>query len=196
MNPHRTPWLLLALSLSLTAAAIGCGDDDQDPSADPQSEDEIELTALDTCAEDDFNATPFMGPAFDEAGQFIGEAEGTFLVSATVLQLKDDAPATQQTFGQLLDPMMPELMANAGMLGVSLGSSPSCGTARTLTIWRDHAAMIAFVAGDAHAEAMGRIDEVSALFKTTTFSAEGQEVLEVDWDAQRDALREVPSIRL
>ena len=44
---------------------------------------------------------------------------------------------------------------------MSLATSASCGTGRTLAVWRDEAAMLEFVASTAHIEAMTSVSEIS-----------------------------------
>jgi len=106
--------------------------------------------------EPDFMAAPLAGPAI-EAG---GLAAGEYLISSTYLQLGQDAEA-QQLFEMLIGPVVADLQTRAGLLALSLGSSAGCGTARTLAVWQDEAAMIGFVTGEAHGNAMARVGDVS-----------------------------------
>ena len=79
-------------------------------------------------------------------------------MSSTYLQLK---PAQQGRFQELLEPIETDLASRDGVVALSFGGSPACGTARTLAVWRDEAAMFAFVTGEAHSAAVSAIDELS-----------------------------------
>ena len=67
----------------------------------------------------------------------------------------------QGRFQELVEPIATDLASRDGLVGLSTGGSPGCGTARTLAVWRDDAAMFAFVTGEAHSAAMAAIDELS-----------------------------------
>jgi hypothetical protein len=74
------------------------------------------------------------------------------------------------------------------MLAFSVGSSDACGVSRTMGIWADEESMFAFVASDAHAEAMNRTAELSFTGKTTHWEATADELMELDWDVARERL--------
>jgi hypothetical protein len=106
--------------------------------------------------EADFQASPLAGPGVQDEQL----ADGDYLISTTYLQL-DQAPEAQQRFGDLMSPIMADLQTRDGLLALSLGSSPSCGVARTLAVWRDDMAMLGFVSGEAHSRAIGSVGQVS-----------------------------------
>lgn len=104
--------------------------------------------------EPDLNTSPFSG-----AGVADGKiAAGEYVISSTYLRLK---AGQQDRFETLLDPIMADLGARDGLVAISLGGSPKCGTARTLAVWRDDVAMFAFVTGEAHSAAVRAVGEVS-----------------------------------
>jgi hypothetical protein len=85
---------------------------------------------------------------------------GQYIISTTYLALRQDG-AAQARFGQLMEPIRADLATRQGLLAYSLGSSRSCGAARTLAVWRDDIAMIGFVTGPAHGPAAASVTEVS-----------------------------------
>ena len=106
--------------------------------------------------EDDFGAQPLMGP-----GVVNGALEpGSYLFSTTYLRLRRE-PAAQMRFGQLMEPILADLMSRDGLVAFSLGGSDACGVARTLTVWRDDSAMLGFVTSAAHGAAVRSVSEVS-----------------------------------
>jgi hypothetical protein len=106
--------------------------------------------------EADFTAGPLMGPGVVDGALVAAE----YMLSTTYLELRQE-PDAQRRFGALMGPIMADLMKREGLVAVALGTSQECGTARTLSIWRDDVAMMSFVVGDAHRAAMGAVREVS-----------------------------------
>ena len=74
-----------------------------------------------------------------------------------------------------------ELLANPGVVAIQLGTSMQCSSARTFTVWRDEAAMMAFVVGDAHANAIARTPEISRGGSVVTHWA-ATSIAEITWD--------------
>jgi hypothetical protein len=154
--------LVLVLSSSLTLFA--CGGEEpatQTPAPSPSP------TAEPTCArgvrEPDYEPIgPIAGPGVDlTTGKLRAPAPGTtYIVSSTYLALRADGPA-QQAFGELMGPIGDTLRTQEGLVAFELGTSMSCGTARTLTIWASEEAMYGFVASPAHMAAIARVGEVS-----------------------------------
>ena len=168
MERHRPLTILLAIAL-----LHACAEDDPrsssapilqpsggtsatpDASASPEAP---EADPFAGCArgtlEADMNASPLSGPGVQG-----GELEpGQYIVSSTYLQLK---PEQLARFQELLEPIESDLASRDGVVALSFGGSPTCGTARTLAVWRDEAAMFSFVTGEAHSAAVGAIDELS-----------------------------------
>jgi hypothetical protein len=169
MNRRQLPITILFAILLLHA----CAGDESESSSDPimQSTGGTGATAAESggreaaeadpfagCApgtiEADMNAMPLSGPGVHDGVLEPGE----YIVSSTYLQLKQDALGR---FQELLEPIENDLASREGVVALSFGGSPRCGTARTLAVWRDEAAMFAFVTGEAHSAAVGAIDELS-----------------------------------
>jgi quinol monooxygenase YgiN len=100
------------------------------------------------------------GPGVDPTTGELGPLPATAVVSTTYLTLHTD-PASQQKFMGLLQPILPVLQTAPGMIAAQLGLSTSCGTARTLSAWKDEASMLAFAMGPEHAAAEASIGELS-----------------------------------
>ena len=167
-----TALLPLVSSLGLLA----CGSDDDtgsDVAADPAIAPDDTTSADDTSSTDelseavtppascqrgtlepDFAAVPLAGAGVDESGLRAGQ----YIVSSTYLQLNPDA---RHTFDQLIGPVLEDLQTRDGLLALSLGQSEACVALRTLAVWRDDAAMIAFVTSPAHTAAMAGVTDVS-----------------------------------
>jgi heme-degrading monooxygenase HmoA len=85
---------------------------------------------------------------------------GEYVFATTYLRLPLRRSALAR-FNELNGPMGEALAGNPGSLRVVTRLSEKCNTARTLTVWRDEAAMMAFVTSTAHGQAMGSVREVS-----------------------------------
>jgi hypothetical protein len=127
--------------------------DESEGSLDPE-------VTLATCErgriEPDLMSAPLAGPALVDGVL----PRGQYLISTTYLQLGQDAES-QQLFQSLIGPVVADLQTRPGLLALALGTSAACGTARTLAVWEDDAAMIGFVTGEAHGNAMARVTDVS-----------------------------------
>jgi heme-degrading monooxygenase HmoA len=104
--------------------------------------------------EPDFAAMPLAGPGVSDSGL----EPGSYVLSSTYLQVRSER---RERFDALMQPIVADLAARPGLLALSLGGSAMCGTARTLTVWRDEVAMLEFVASDPHATAMAAVSEIS-----------------------------------
>jgi hypothetical protein len=142
--------------------SLGCGED----RAGASQPDDLTVAGSDSqpsaaecqhfVLEPDFEGAPLMGPNV-QGGQLL---EGEYIISSTYLQLRAE-PEAQKKFGELTHSLTADLMSRDGLLALSLGDSKSCGTARTLAVWRDDVAMFGFVTGEAHSRAVAAIDELS-----------------------------------
>ena len=74
-------------------------------------------------------------------------------ISTTYLALTPD-PQGQATFRRLMADLLRVLPTTPGLISFELSTSESCLSARTLAIWRDEAAMDAFVRSPSHYAAM------------------------------------------
>jgi hypothetical protein len=135
-----------------TASGDGTPGDDSDPAANPS---ELSGCTRGTL-ESDLQAAPLEGPGVSDGVLTPGE----YVVSSTYLQIGTDA-ASRQLFEQLVAPVTAELQVRPGLLALSFGSSESCGTVRTLSVWEDDVAMLGFVTSTAHANAMARVTDIS-----------------------------------
>ena len=146
----------------LCVLSLGCGEDR------PGASQPDDLTVAGTDAppgaaacerfklEPDFVGAPLAGPSV-QGGELM---DGDYIISSTYLQLRAE-PEVRQKFGELMQPIMADLMSRDGLLALSFGDSKQCGTARTLAVWRDDVAMFSFVTGEAHSRAAQSIDALS-----------------------------------
>lgn len=158
---------LIALTLIASIAACG-GEDpaDNTPAPTPSASPSPTVAPGPVCErgvlEADFQLfAPFGGPGVDPAtGKLRPSVGAPYLISSTYIRLRPE-PAAQQAFGELMGPIAGALQQQPGLAAVLLGTSMSCGTARTLTVWASEEEMYAFVGGGPHAAAMARVAEVS-----------------------------------
>ena len=144
--------LLCCLAL---LALPACDNDDEAPPATVQE------APLADCTRDSLEADLRSFPLTGSAVRADGTLEpGRYVVSSTYLRLRPE-PAAQARFGELMGPISQSLQAQQGLVALQLATSERCGTARTLSVWRDEAAMYAFVVGDAHQAAIVSVEEVS-----------------------------------
>jgi quinol monooxygenase YgiN len=85
---------------------------------------------------------------------------GTYVVSSTYVRIKNTKEAGEQ-FQRLVDSMGEALQSNPGLIQVVTRLSVECNSARTLSVWRDEAAMFEFVGSPAHANAMSQVKDLS-----------------------------------
>lgn len=136
--------------------------------------------------EEDFLPGELSGSAVDATGKLKPPAAGTtYVISSTYLRLPKSEAATKR-FNALMGPILAALPTQDGLVANQFGSSEKCTVARTLSVWRDEAAMYGFVAGEAHAAAMGDVSEVSRGGSLVTHWA-GPET-EVTWEVARTRL--------
>lgn len=186
---------LLALA---TASIIACSDDPDEDGDDVSTGAvdgsdgssggaAVDVDMLAACDEADLQATPFMGAAFDPAtGALIEPLPASYVVATTVGWAKptaEDNAAMQDASNRVINE---QLFAQDGLLGGSFGLSEACGSARTITIWRDDAARMAFVFSGVHLEmATTKLVHTQA-WETTHWSESASEV--PTWDAARQRL--------
>ncbi len=114
----------------------------------------------------------------DQSATFIGPGvidggipAGHYVIAATYLQGKPTQQA-MSLFQALVDPITRELPTTDGLIGARFGNSNTCLTARTLSVWRDEAAMYRFVTSASHAAAMGKTSALSRGGSVTTHWAD------------------------
>lgn len=85
---------------------------------------------------------------------------GRYVVSSTYLRIKPTKEAGalfQDVNGGIGD----VLKANTGLIQAVTRVSAACNTARTLSVWRDEAAMFQFVGSQAHSRAISEVSNIS-----------------------------------
>ncbi|WAS91274.1 antibiotic biosynthesis monooxygenase family protein [Nannocystis punicea] len=169
-----------ALPLSLTLALAACGDTEADSdSSGTTHADDSTGSGEAACVEDDLDPMPFAGPGYDaDKGGLQEPLQDKYVASTTFLVLR---PETAQDFGATVQAMIPVLTSNPGLVGFSTATSAKCGTARTLTVWRDQTAMMNFVASDEHVAGMTRAQEFSTTGTVTSWEVTRAE-LPLGWD--------------
>jgi hypothetical protein len=153
---------LAYLTLILALLAAACSEDDPKAAApdagSPMTETSPSATDGDGCTRDelesDMERMPFAGPGVRD-----GAIEpGNYLMATTYLRLRADQTAL---FQELVGPVIADISTRSGLVALTTARSQECGTARTLTVWRDEAAMLEFVVGEAHGKAMQSIHDLS-----------------------------------
>jgi len=104
-------------------------------------------------------APRWYGPGTDKEGNLIDDGQTEYVVSVTYLALSPDADV--DFLNQLNVENSIALYSNAGMVATQLGGSMVCGTLRTFTVWEDAAALMEFVASDAHLQSVGAFPALS-----------------------------------
>lgn len=153
---------------SLALILVGCaGSSQHKPAPAPAPAPTLPVAAAPTDActrgklETDLVFTPLVGPGVEQAtGKLKPPPAAGYVVSSTYLALQGE-PAAQARFQELVQAIAGELKQQAGLVAFQFSNSMSCGVARTFTIWRDEAAMYAFVAGPAHDAARDGVQDVS-----------------------------------
>lgn len=93
---------------------------------------------------------PLRGTAVDPDGKV---KPGSYIVSTTYIKLKTDAAASS-IFQDVMDGINKVLESTPGLVAFQLATSTECLSARTLSVWDDEAAMLQFVTGEAHSNAI------------------------------------------
>lgn len=156
MHPS-TSIRLVPSTLIACAALAACGGD-----ASPAAPDASATACARGTLEPDLTfLSPMAGPAVNPAtGEIAAPGGAGYVVSSTYLALRAE-PAAQQRFGQLMGAISQALQTQPGLLALQLGTSASCGTARTFAVWSTSDAMFAYVTGAAHGAAVNAVAEVS-----------------------------------
>lgn len=145
------------LSLSIFLVACTASDDSSDDA--PTLEERVAV--LGDCSPDDLEILlPWTGPAFDPMTGTLLEPLPEGHVEAVVNGWRietDDAEALRVEQSMLV---LGDLFARDGFLGFEGVQSDACDISASHSLWRDEAAMMAFVTGQAHATAMSRASEM------------------------------------
>jgi hypothetical protein len=112
----------------------------------------VDVGELASCPEDDLSILPFAGPAFDpQTGALVEPLPSGHVVATTVGWPKSDG---WDLLNQQTNLVIGDLFVRDGLLGASFGISEACGSARTISLWRDEAALMQFVIGETHMTAI------------------------------------------
>jgi len=130
-----------ALSLFLVAAC----DTNDDPPEEPT------IAELAACDESDMQIVPFMGPAFDESGALVAPLPLPHIVATTTGW---HTPEQRESLEAETQAPTMDVFTHDGLLGASFAWSDKCGSARTITLWRDDASRKKFVFGQVHSAAI------------------------------------------
>jgi hypothetical protein len=109
---------------------------------------------------------PLAGPGWDPETGFADPVQENYVASSTMIMVKPDQ---QGLFFELVGAVNEQIMATDGFVAMSLATDPTCGWARTLTVWRDDTAMYTFVVNGAHAEAMTQTFDIALTGKVTSW---------------------------
>ncbi|AKF08469.1 antibiotic biosynthesis monooxygenase family protein [Sandaracinus amylolyticus] len=178
---HRRTSAILILAAILLFPACDTGSSTAD-TRDASSPDDAGACSPGVLEDDLESAFGLVGPGVDpETGELAPPGPEGYIVSSTYGAAQPTAEA-QARFGELIGDIVPELMNNPGVVAFELRSSASCGTGRTLAIWRDAASMYAFVASAPHATAMAEAADVTMPgFRTTHWMAD--DLADASWTA-------------
>lgn len=186
------------IAVTLVLAVTACGDSGQGtetntpdltstttsdttsvPTSGTTAASDDSTTGAPACVEDDLMASMFAGPGYDPANGGLQEPlQDEYVASSTLLALR---PETVQDFIASVTAMIPVLMANPGLVGFSTAQSAKCGTARTLTVWRDEMAMMTFVTSDEHVAGMAKAGEYSTTGTVTSWKVKRADV-PIPWE--------------
>lgn len=130
---------------------------------------------------------PLAGPGYDPDSGLV-DPQATYVLSTTQALPR---PEKLAEFGQLAGAAGMAAAQTPGLVAISFASEPNCGFQRTLTIWRDEAAMMAFVVSPEHATAMNAASEVLLTGRTAHLTIDAAQVANA-WDAALTAVAEAP----
>lgn len=137
-------------------------------------------------------STPFRGPGYRSSGGVtLPDARETVLVSVTHAVLD---PERRKPFDEYTRVVVESLPKQEGLIGWSVRKQPFGNEAWTLTVWRDLAAMRAFVDSEEHRAAMrkGRIALREARFHHYEVP---RSAMPPRWEEVLQVLKEVPARR-
>jgi quinol monooxygenase YgiN len=152
--------------------------------------DPIDIDALYACEDPDLIVVrPLSGPGIDPETGLLEPLEPSYVASATIIMLEPDDDS-QREFQMLNAAVVEALEQSDGMVGYGLAFEPNCGFGRTVSLWRNEAAMYAFVGSNAHAQAIARAGAISITGKTTSWEVTAKEAA-FSWETAREELGKV-----
>lgn len=147
----------------------------------------VDLDALYACQDPGlFEARPLSGPGYDPSTGLI-DPQAEYLVSSTQIL---PIPEQQQRFLDLVADVGVQLENQPGFVAYGLAIEPTCGFARTISVWRDETSMLAFVGSGAHATAMAATAEVGVTGRVTSFTVAAAD-LPISWETAIERIAEV-----
>lgn len=160
MHTHRTihsrPLYVLGIA---ACASVGACAQDRDTNAAAQPQRLCTATTL----EPDLEAAPLAGPGVNpDTGKLELPNGMHYVVSSTygVPRPGPDGAGISPRYLTLFDAVSKQLEKERGLLAIALASSDSCGSGRTLAVWRSEETMYDFVTSDAHLAAMTAAPEI------------------------------------
>jgi heme-degrading monooxygenase HmoA len=184
MNRSIPSLLHVALAALAIAALPACTSEESSP-VEPTPEQPGNTGAdIFTCVDDDLSMVgEFRGPGYDpDNGGLLEPVQESYLASTTLIAVK---PESQGRFFQLMMPFFAQLPEQEGLIGYQLAQSDKCGYGRTVTVWRDEEAMMAFVMSDNHVAAMSEAPGISSAAVVTSWEITAAEV-PLSWDVARE----------
>lgn len=169
---HRTIFIPLTLLLA-------CGGATQDGDSTTTGGDQPSVAELAACDEHDLEWIPFMGPAFDDSGALLAPLPVPHIVATTAGW---HTPDNEDALTTHTNPVMMDVFTHEGLLGASFAFSESCGSGRTITLWRDEAARMKFVFGAVHSDAIKNGLKYTSGWETTHWT-ETNATEPPTWDA-------------
>jgi hypothetical protein len=145
----------MVLSLALLACNAASDDDAAEPTLAER------LDELDGCTPTDLQVLlTWVGPAFDpQTGTLIAPLpEGHVEAVVNGWRRYDDAAVELRMQQGAI--VAGDVLMRDGLLGFEAVESEECDISISHTLWRDEAAMFAFVVGEAHANAMAHAQEM------------------------------------
>ncbi len=172
-------WIAASLAVMAVACEGSAEDDEAEVDEVAEAADEGEgIEALYDCVDPDLMASPLAGPGYDPQLGLIGEDAGTYLAHTTQVMIAEDDEALAD-FDGYIDAIVAQLMETDGLIAYSLATEPSCGFARTVGVWRDEQAMVAFALSGAHAEAMGQSSRLALTGRVTHWEVASDDLPEL-----------------
>lgn len=133
------------------ACSATSGGDEPDAGAPVAAETSYPSSCSAEALEADARASPWSGPGTKDGALLPGG--GDYAVAATYLQLRG-TPEAAKKFQATMAKINEQLATSEGLVAFRVTTSEACGTARTLSAYKDETAMLKFVASPAHGEAM------------------------------------------
>jgi heme-degrading monooxygenase HmoA len=153
MNLPARPNALSVLTLLVACALPACSSGGGASAGGGSASTTRLMTPLTSCVDDDITDA-FAGPGFDPRNGGLQPPIQASYVAATTVLLQSSDPAKQASFNQYFVPVMADVQKAPGLIGLQIARSDKCHYGRTLTVWKDADALMAFVTSPNHAAAV------------------------------------------